>query len=223
MAPDQFTDLSYEDLLGITKFISLIIDSRSHFTAKHSSGVEKCSEVIGQLMGLDEKSLASLMMASYLHDIGKLSISNEILDKPTRLSEDEFAIMKEHVYKTYKILSKIKGLEEVALIASSHHERLNGHGYPFSKKAEELSLSQRILAFADVFTALAEVRPYKQGLSTDQIEGILNKEVSNGSLDPDIFQVVMKNIDLIRQKVLVAQSEAEQQLSGFWDKTSLKH
>jgi HD-GYP domain-containing protein (c-di-GMP phosphodiesterase class II) len=219
MAPDQFTDLSYDDLLGITKFISLIIDSRSHFTAKHSSGVEKCAEVIGQLMGLDEKSLASLIIASYLHDIGKLSISNELLEKPTHLSEDEYAIMKEHVYKTYKILSKVRGLEEVALIASSHHERLNGHGYPFSKKAEELSLSQRILAFADVFTALAEIRPYKQSLSTNQIEGILNKEVSSGGLDPDIFQIVMKNIDLIRKEVLIAQSEAEQQLSGFWKRS----
>ena len=217
LSPEQLTDLNFDELLGVTKFISLLIDSRSHFTAKHSSGVEKCAEVIGTLMNLDQRSIASIKIAGYLHDIGKLSIPNELLEKPSKLTEEEYALMKGHVYKTFQILSKVKGLKEIALIASSHHEKLNGRGYPFSKTATELSMPQRILAFADIFTALTEVRPYKDALTHDQIREILGKEVASGGLDAEIFKITMDNISLITKEVIEAQNEAEQQLYLFWN------
>ena len=217
LSPKQSTDLNFEDLLGVTKFISLLIDSRSHFTAKHSSGIEKCAEIIAKLMGLDQRNIAAIKIAAYLHDLGKLSIPNELLEKPSKLTEEEYALMKGHVYKTFQILSKINGLKEIAQIASSHHEKLNGNGYPFSKTATELSMPQRILAFADIFTALTEVRPYKDALTHDQIREILRKEVASGGLDAEIFKITMDNIDLVTEKVIAAQNEAEQQLSSFWN------
>jgi len=203
-------------LNGLAYFISLIIDSRSRFTARHSAGVAKSSELLGSLMGLSKTEIFELKIAGYLHDIGKLAIPTELLEKPSALTPNERALIKSHVYGTYQILRQIKGLESITQIAVMHHERNNGHGYPFGKTSTELSTPQKIMEIADVFTALAEDRPYRPALEKQGVLNIIEGMIKNDELDRDIFSVLANNYDVIWEKVKAAQSLTEKNLSEFW-------
>ena len=108
-------------------------------------------------MGFDEETSQKMYLAGALHDIGKVAIGNEIIEKPGRLTEDEFAVMKHHAAYTYYILNEIDDFDEMRDWAAFHHERLDGTGYPFGKKAEELNTQERIMACVDIYQALTEL------------------------------------------------------------------
>lgn len=167
-----------------------IIDFRSHFTATHSSGVASCATGLARQFGLSEPEVELIGLAGNLHDLGKLIVPNIILEKPGRLSGAEFAIIKQHTYYTYMILKNIGGLKEIPEWAASHHERLNGGGYPFHRSGEDIDTGARIMAVADIFTALAEDRPYRRGLETIRIREIITGLSRQGLLDAKIVKTL---------------------------------
>ncbi len=153
-----------------------IIDAKSPWTHFHSQGVTKAAVGVARLMGLDESEIVTIRRAALLHDIGKLGVSNEILDKPSKLTDAEFAIVKRHPYYTQRILEQISSFQELAQIAGAHHERLNGSGYHLGVSGENLSVSQRILAVADVYDALLSERPYRAALPRETVMQIMEKD-----------------------------------------------
>jgi HD-GYP domain-containing protein (c-di-GMP phosphodiesterase class II) len=127
-----------------------------------------------------------LARAARLHDIGKLAISNRILDKPGRLDDVEFAQVKAHPLVSQRILERVPGFSELAPLAGAHHERLDGTGYPRGLMADELTMPMRVLAVADVYEALTAERPYRSTYTAAQAFAIMRREVPR-RLDPDAF------------------------------------
>ena len=186
--PHRCAEHSREEVDALAEMFARITDCKSHVTCRHSIGItEKCWEM-GQYYGCDPETLTKLCLAGALHDIGKLTTPAAILEKPGKLTPDEWEIMKLHVTETYKILSGIKGLGEVGPWAWLHHEKLDGSGYPFGKKADELDKFDRLLACLDIYQALTEDRPYKKGLDHARSMSILREMVADGQLDGDIVE-----------------------------------
>jgi HD-GYP domain-containing protein (c-di-GMP phosphodiesterase class II) len=192
--PEYVRYLTLDELIQFTKIISYLIDFRSPYTASHSSGVAAVAMSLGMLSGMDSYDCSMLQIAGFLHDMGKLSIHTCILDKEAGLSQGEFDIMRSHSYHTYRILGKIKGLETVTMWASHHHERMDGSGYPFGLKGEDISTGARIVAVADVFSALTEERPYRSGMNTDDAAELMKKMARDNKLDPGIVGLLLKNL-----------------------------
>lgn len=186
LVPRTKQELSFEQIKKLAEFFARIIDYKSPFTSTHSIGVAECAEQLSEYMGFDEETVQKMYLAGALHDIGKVAIGNEILEKPGRLTDNEFAVMKHHAAYTYYILSEIDDFEDIRDWAAFHHERLNGTGYPFGKKASELNTQERIMACADIYQALTESRPYKQGMPHDKACDILREMAGKGWLDAEI-------------------------------------
>jgi len=142
----------------------------------------------------DHKDKMTFLIAASLHDIGKLAISNKLLDKNGKLTYKEMEIMKSHVYYTRKALSRIVGFEEITNWASNHHEKLNGKGYPLGLNADQLTLESRVLAIADIFEALtASDRPYKEPKTLSQSIKILSFMVKDQHLDADLCKLFLSS------------------------------
>ena len=177
--------------------MSRIIDFRSPFTAMHSAGVAASARELARLAGMTEEECRMMEIAGYLHDIGKLRVPNEILEKPGRLTEEEFNIVKEHPYYTRLILMDVDGFERIANWAGYHHEKLSGSGYPFHWEAEYLDLGARIMAVADIFSAITEVRPYRKGMDREQALAVMRENVANGSVCGEVVKLLEAHYDEI--------------------------
>jgi HD-GYP domain-containing protein (c-di-GMP phosphodiesterase class II) len=153
-----------------------VIDAKSPFTARHSRGVATYAGLIGETLGFASEDLRDLHRAGLLHDIGKLGIPNTILDKPAKLTEEEFARVRLHPAFTESILSGIPAFAGFAAVAASHHERLDGRGYHRGVPAGDLPMSARALATADVFEALTADRPYRGPMDPDEALGICRRD-----------------------------------------------
>ncbi|MDK2991579.1 MAG: hypothetical protein PWP48_812 [Clostridiales bacterium] len=206
--------LNIDNLLDLTDIFRRIIDFRSRFTATHSAGVAVVAETLSRLFGFTEQQCHMMKIAGYLHDLGKLAIPEEILEKPAALNIYEFNIMRSHTFHTYRILESIKGLEEINEWASFHHERINGKGYPFHYKDSELSLGARIMAVADVFTAITEDRPYRKAMNKSQAIKTLNY-MAIDSLDSDVVSMLVANFDKINGICRSAQWSAVEEYDDF--------
>jgi len=159
---------------------------RSPYTRNHTFLVTEISKQI-TLETLSEEDSRLIEISALLHDIGKLKIPLGILHKKGPLNDKEMLIMKSHVVETYKMLVR-SGLQNIANISASHHERLDGSGYPLGISGKQLTLYSRILQIADVFAALIEPRPYRNALNIYEAIEIIQKEVENGKLDKDVFE-----------------------------------
>ncbi|MGB6432058.1 MAG: HD domain-containing phosphohydrolase [Candidatus Acidiferrales bacterium] len=166
-----------------------IIDAKSPYTHRHSLGVEAATTAIGMQLGLPEKDMPVLRRAALLHDIGKLSVPNSILDKPGKLTAQEWETVRLHPYYTQRILERISGFAHLAFLASSHHEKLNGSGYYRNLRGPQLPMSSRAMVVADIYDALAAKRPYRDALPTETVLEIMGKEVPH-ALDPDCFNAL---------------------------------
>ncbi|WKY43544.1 HD domain-containing protein [Eubacteriaceae bacterium ES2] len=209
----KFSDFSkiqidLDGLLDISRLFSRIIDFRSPFTAVHSVGVAVVGSEIGRLCGLDKDTCQKIKIAGYLHDLGKLAVPNELLEKPARLTDEEFAMVKAHVYETFILLDRVSGMEEINAIASLHHEKLDGSGYPFKLTAKQLNTEARILAIADIFTALTENRPYRKGMNKDAVKTIFEELKRDYKLDPVILKLVDDNYQELEGIRISAQTSA---------------
>ncbi|HEY6376218.1 MAG TPA: HD domain-containing phosphohydrolase [Edaphobacter sp.] len=167
-----------------------VVDAKSHFTFRHSMGVADAAYGIARGMGLTPERVQLVRRAALLHDIGKLSVSNAILDKKSKLSETEWKAVQQHPGLTRQILERVGPFREMAVIAGEHHEKLDGSGYPNRLLAPELSLESRIIAVADVYGALSEDRPYRAGLEFEQIMAIMSK-LAPRQLDGACFEVLV--------------------------------
>jgi putative nucleotidyltransferase with HDIG domain len=166
-----------------------IVDAKSPFTFQHSIGVTEVAVGLAREMGLGSPKVTIIRRAALLHDIGKLGVSNAILDKPGKLTSGEWEIMKMHPVYTKKILAIITGFEEIAAVSAAHHERLDGSGYPDGMSAKELTLAARIIAVADVFQALTEKRAYRDSMPADLVLGMMATDVP-AKLDADCFRAL---------------------------------
>lgn len=201
-------DLDIKGLTELSKLISRIIDFRSRFTAIHSTGVAATAEELARLVGLSKLECMMIRIAGYLHDLGKLAIPLEILEKPAKLSDREFRIVKSHTFYTYRLLEGIEGLATINAWASFHHERLDGRGYPFRQDSKNLLLGSRIIAVADVFTALTEDRPYRQGISSDQALQILQEMADSSAIDGNLVSIMTQHHKEVNSVRIAAQLEA---------------
>ena len=177
---------------NIADFFANIVDYKSPFTSRHSIGVAEKAAQFAKYIGYDVLDIEKMYLAGALHDIGKIIVGNDILEKPARLTEEEFAHMKDHAACTYMLLSGIEGMEEIRDWAAFHHEKLDGSGYPFGKTAEELSEPERIMACADIYQALVEDRPYKKGMDHEKACSIMNDMAERNWIDPNIVHCIQK-------------------------------
>ena len=189
--------ISLDEAVKLTKFMSRIIDYRSSFTAMHSAGVAASARCLAELAGMDEETCKKMTIAGYLHDVGKLRVPNSILEKPGKLTEEEFNIVKEHTYYTRWILMDIDGFEQIADWAGFHHEKLNGNGYPFHIDASELDLGSRIMAVADIFSAITEIRPYRAGMDRERALAVLRQNVENGAICGEVVRLLEENYETV--------------------------
>jgi putative nucleotidyltransferase with HDIG domain len=203
-------------LLGFAKVVAHIIDFRSRFTATHSSGIAAVARELASLSGYSEKECKKMEIAGYIHDIGKLSVPNEILEKNGKLDPAEFNVIRKHTYYTYAILRKIDALEHIAAWAAFHHERIDGNGYPFHIEGKDIARLARIMAISDVFTALTEDRPYREGLDREKTMKILFS-MADGALDRSIVELLDKNYDRVNDIRAKAQSEALEEYHSIND------
>lgn len=148
---------------GTIKALATAVDAKSPWTAGHSERVTRLSLDIGRAMGLDERELEILHLGGLFHDIGKIAVSEAILDKKGKLSDEEFALIKSHPAAGARILAPISAYEQVIPVVEQHHEWFNGEGYPHGLAGDGISLGGRILAVADVYDALISDRPYRAG------------------------------------------------------------
>jgi HD-GYP domain-containing protein (c-di-GMP phosphodiesterase class II) len=210
-------ELDLDGLLDFSRFLAQIVDMRCRFTATHSWGVAIVSQILGQFMGLSEKEGKMLKIAGYLHDLGKLAVPQEIIDQPGALSQSQYNIIKSHAFYTYNILENIEDLEPINFWASFHHERLDGSGYPFHHRGEDLTLGARIVAVADVFTAIAEARPYREGMDKSRALETLDRMARNGALDINVVSVLRRNYDAINSARTATQKEAILTSQRLWE------
>lgn len=185
-------NLSYEDLRQVTKVFSKIIDCKSKFTAEHSQGLSEKMDIMTDYYGLERKEKIELMLAADLHDIGKLTVPNRILDKPGTLTNEEFKIIKTHTYYTRICLESLEGFENITEWAANHHERLNGSGYPYGLKGEKLDFNSRLMGCLDIYQALVEDRPYRKGMSYEMIMEILRDMAKEDFIDGEIVEDIGK-------------------------------
>lgn len=207
----SYVKLEQDELLDISKLFATIIDFRSSFTATHSHGVAATAEKLATLCGFSKGDTILMRVAGYLHDLGKLAIPSEILNKNGKLTEEEYNIIKSHTYYTNRILENIKEFEIINDWASLHHEKLNGSGYPFHYNNNQLTIGSRIMAVADVFTAITEERPYRNGMNKESVIKVLNKMVDDHALDVEIVKLLIENYDLINETRVNAQVAAKEE------------
>lgn len=212
--------LSSEELLSLAKVFSTIIDFRSRFTATHSAGVSSSAVALAEVYGFSPADCMGMKLAGYLHDLGKLAVPAEILEKPDKLTAAEFAVVRSHTYYTYRVLEKISGLETVNEWASFHHERLTGNGYPFHHDGDTLSPGARIMAVADVLTAITEDRPYRAGMPPEKALGVLNSMAKTGALDQSIAALAEENFDEINHVRALSQSAALADFESYAEHTT---
>ena len=214
--PYRRLEVDMETVKDIGMVFRAIIDFRSPFTSTHSAGVSECALNLGKIFGLTEFEISLLAIAGNFHDIGKLAVPNSILEKPGKLTEEEFAVVKQHTYFTYSILNTIGGLKQICEWAAFHHETLEGTGYPFQCPAKRIDIGSRIIAVADIFTALRENRPYRQSMNRLEVEGIL-KKLSHKTLDSRIVNLLLENYD----EVSIGVKEKQSQASEFYSQLFL--
>ncbi|MDI6871185.1 MAG: HD domain-containing protein [Bacillota bacterium] len=174
------------ELCRVAGVFAGLIDNRSPYTANHSQGVAQHAGVLGRRLGLE--SVASLQVAALLHDLGKIGVPSRILNKPGRLTPEEYQVVRVHPYYTEHILRQVKGLEDIVPWAAQHHEHLDGTGYHTAAKAGAIPLESRIVAVSDVYQALTSDRPYRPGLAVDDALGVMRQMAAAAHLDPEVVQ-----------------------------------
>jgi HD-GYP domain-containing protein (c-di-GMP phosphodiesterase class II) len=198
--------LDYEAARSIASVFKDMTDFRSRFTATHSAGVAACARAIGELLGFTGKDLQQIDLAGLMHDIGKLVVPNAILDKPAHLTPEEYAIVRQHPYYTYRILSGVRGFEQIAQWAAFHHERLDGSGYCKQLNLDDLDLGCKAVAVADVATAIVEPRPYRASGGKADVLQALRRMADGSLLEPLIVEALADNYDSIMECVTSTQA-----------------
>jgi len=198
---EELDELNWGTLYALAR----AIDAKSNWTAGHSERVTEVALKIGQNMGLDQKKLDDLHRGGLLHDIGKIGIPPEILDKAGKLTEEEYQLMREHVRIGARILEPIEAYGAVIPVVLHHHEYYDGSGYPDGLKGEGIDLGARIFTVADHYDALISDRPYRAGLPREKVIGFI-KEDSGTKFDPNVVKAFL---EVMAQEDMELQSQSE--------------
>lgn len=209
-------DMTIDELVNLSWIFSHLIDFRSPFTSTHSASVANVAKELAKLMNFSTTECKKMLIAGYLHDLGKLTVNNDILEKQAALDAEEYDIIRSHTYYTYYLLDEIEAFQDIKGWAAFHHERLNGKGYPFHLDERELTLGARIMAVADVFSALQEKRPYKSAMEKEEIFAILWDMVNNGSLDTNVVLTLEKNFQHLSEVCSKAKDIAQKDYSELY-------
>lgn len=198
-------ELSIDKTVDFALTLSRIIDFRSRYTASHSYTVAHLSRLIGSLFDFSEEDCKKLMIAGYLHDIGKIGIDPGLIEKKGPLKGDEYNMVKLHAYYTSQILKELNSSEwfgEIVKWASHHHEKSDGSGYPMSLTESSLDQGAKVLAFSDVISALMEKRPYRKGLPIEEVFDIIREKIAP-NISSEMFNKIEQHSkeinDLIQQ------------------------
>ncbi len=187
-------DETYLD--DIARAFAQIIDSKSPFTSGHSERVAVYADLIAEELGFSDERRRWLKRAALLHDIGKLGVSNSILDKNGKLDDIEWIAMRNHASLSESILGRIDAFRDMGRIGGCHHERLDGRGYPRGLTAEDLDLEIRVVSVADVFDALTADRPYRAAMPIPKALGIMREDLGK-AFDPECFSALTRALDRI--------------------------
>ncbi|MEJ2687056.1 MAG: HD domain-containing phosphohydrolase [Gammaproteobacteria bacterium] len=190
-----------DDLLDeIAAAFGQVVDSKSPYTAGHSERVALYTDILAARMGLSPQRRRWLKRGALLHDLGKLGVSNSILDKPGALTDEEWTEVRRHPALTREILSRMAPFEELAVMAGAHHERLDGGGYPLGMVAAELSVETRIITVCDIFDAITAERPYRGPIPVPEALEIMGRMVGT-ALDPDCYRTLLESVDEMQRLV----------------------
>lgn len=194
------TGLDYDEatLLEYIKMIAYAIDFRSETTVSHVITTVSISVELGKLLGLNKDELKKILLGAYLHDIGKIATPLEILEKPGRLTKEEFLIMKDHINMTREILED-RISKEILQIAYRHHEKMDGSGYPQNLTGDQLTESERIVVVADIMSALTGKRSYKESFDKEMVIEILLRQRDEGKICYDVTEAAVSNYDNIME------------------------
>lgn len=184
--------LDVHEMRALALLISRVVDAKSHYTDDHSRRVAAICRHLAAEMGRDGEALMMIELAGLLHDLGKLRVPDEIIEKPGALTCDERAYIARHSYDTYRFLDRIFPGTPIPRWAGMHHENLLGMGYPFRSRAEEIDLESRIVSVADIFQALLQDRPYRARMSDDEVLDRLDCLVREGRLDAGVVSVLVR-------------------------------
>ena len=192
LEPSLFEVPLDEDYLDeIATAFGQIVDAKSPYTQGHSVRVALYTDLVAKELGLSEERRRWLKRGALLHDVGKLGVSNAVLDKPGKLDNDEWEAVKRHAFYSESIMSRIDIFRELATVAGAHHERLDGGGYPKGLKGDQISMETRIITVADIFDAITAERPYRGAIPIPESLEIMAKNVGS-AIDADCFQALQK-------------------------------
>lgn len=197
------------DIWSLGDTFRRLIDFRSHFTATHSAGVLTAAGELASRCGFAAHETRWMRFAGAMHDAGKMAVPSAILEKNGPLDDAEMNVMRQHTFHTARILGHAGVERHVVEWAAFHHERLNGEGYPFRMEGESIGLGSRVMAVADIFTALAEDRPYRAGLPRGRVVEILRGMVEGGAVDGRVVSRLEADYDAVRTATMAAQAEAQ--------------
>ena len=190
LEPSQFeVPLDADYLDDIATAFGQVVDSKSPYTSGHSTRVALYTDLIAESLGLDAERRRWLKRGALLHDVGKLGVSNSVLDKAGTLDAAEWAEVRNHAALTESILSRIHAFSELARIAGAHHERLDGGGYPRGLLAADITMETRIITTADIFDAITAERPYRGAVPVEQTLAMMKKTVGT-AIDPDCYMAL---------------------------------
>lgn len=190
-APDRADRVDGRELDALLQALGDFVDLKCPFTLGHSRAVADLAAGAATIAGLDESGVSLVRRAGYVHDLGRIGVSNQVWSKPAALTAGEFERVRLHPYLTVRILSQVSGLQDVATVAGNHHECVNGTGYPRSLAGPALGLPDRILAAAVSYQAALEPRPYRPALTTGDAERRLKTRVRAGELDSAAVDAVL--------------------------------
>ena len=191
---EEYINVDEDYLDDICFAFGYVIDAKSPDTAGHSARVGMIADQIGEKLGMGAESRRVLRRAAILHDVGKLGVSSAILEKPGKLDSQEWETMRAHAALTTNILGQIGVMSGMAMIAGSHHERLDGKGYPLGLDERSIAMESRIITVADIYDALTADRPYRAAMSSEKAMDILQGEVGS-AVDEQCFKALQTVIE----------------------------
>lgn len=180
------TTLDEDFFDDIVEAFGMVVDAKSPYTAGHSARVGLYTTLLAEDLGIDKARRRWLRRGALLHDVGKLGVTNRILDKPGKLTAAEYETVKMHAVFTGKILGRVQAFGELASISSAHHERLDGMGYPLGLKASQITLETRIITTADIFDAITAERPYRAAVPIQKTLRIMEDAIGT-AIDPACY------------------------------------
>ena len=186
--------IDLDDLESVASIVAKLIDRISPFTSRHSTGVATIAAMLTHELAFNQLEQRAMRIAGLFHDLGKLIIPKEIIEKKGELNDEEYKIIQQHSFYSFRLLNKINGLGDIPEWAALHHERLDGNGYPFHYDKNTLNTGSKIMAVSDVFQALTEDRPYRKAFSIAQAIEIIDDMKFKLKFDKDIVNALKDSI-----------------------------